>query len=365
MILKHIYYQSAPKLKTILLTAALALSSLKCAHGSRGYYDEEYPGENYHRELRELSLSKTPYAQRKPLKQIPSNVSYYGEIPRTLTSYPVRSALWLQPTKKSIASKYPAKIPSVSLESSLILSSINSKMDWEFSVENQGILGTCSSFSAVEALKFLHGRLLSQAYLIVKAEARENCLNERLTIGHAMDQIKESGVIGQQWWPYQDFVDTVKAINSGISVQEKWNVCVTIPQDTIKQEDELIKFGVNNVMNLFASSRQVCTNGECTFDKSSLIKKAMTHYQVPVVIGVPVEWNQEWSYSGKISSALQNITGMHAITLYGYDDKLKVFHFKNSWGSTWGTNGLGTISFAYIQHYAHEAWIAHEKTMRQ
>ncbi|AIL12532.1 hypothetical protein IM40_01755 [Candidatus Paracaedimonas acanthamoebae] len=154
-------------------------------------------------------------------------------------------------------------------------------------------------------------------------------------------------------------------MNKGVSDEETWNVCAVIPQSTVKQEDELIKFGANNIMNLFASSRQVCTGGKCTFDKSDVIKKAMTRYKVPVVIGVPVEWNAEWSQSGNISSTLKNIVGSHAITLYGYNDDVGVFFFKNSWGRDWGRNGRGTISFKYIQQYANEAWVAYEKAMRQ
>lgn len=366
--MNEIFCKLKSKIKIASLTTMLAISGLYPAYSSGGYYDEEYPGESYYRQFQGLNISKTQHVTKSPLK--PKNhytATQYTEVPYSIPYYPVRSALWLTETPAHIATKYTGTVPLTYTSATLTLTSTvgKTKISWDLSVENQGDLGTCASFAVVEALKFLHNRMLSQPYLIVKAEARENCLNDGLTIGSAMQQVEQSGIIGQKWWTYPDYVETVKSVNKGVSPQEKWNVCMTIPQDTIKQEDELIKFGVKKTINLFASSLQKCTGGKCTFDKSGLIKEAMTRYRVPVVIGVPVEWNAEWSHSGDISTFPKQIAGMHAITLYGYDDNLGVFFFKNSWGTKWGRNGIGTISPNYIQHYASEAWVAYEKEMKQ
>lgn len=369
MTLFHWKNKCARFLKIGSFATVLALSSFYSAYSSRssGYYDEDYLDQNYHQQFQRLSLARPQPVIRNSLRQIQPYAAQSYEVPRSIPSYPARCALWLTETPAHIATRHTGTVPLTYTSATLTLTSTvgKNKISWDLSVENQGELGTCSSFAVVEAVKFLHNRLLSQPYLIVKAEALENCLNDGLTIGSAMNQIKLSGVVGQQWWPYPDYVETVKSMNKGVSTKEKWNVCMAIPQNTIKQEDELIKFGAGNTINLFANSIQKCTGGKCTFDKSDLIKKAMTNYKVPVVIGVPVEWNAEWSQSGNISSGLKNIVGNHAITLYGYDDQLGVFFFKNSWGTNWGRNGLGTISFKFIQQYAHEAWIAYEKTMKQ
>lgn len=37
--------------------------------------------------------------------------------------------------------------------------------------------------------------------------------------------------------------------------------------------------------------------------------------------------------------------GGHAITLVGYDDRTRTFKFINSWGTYWGTDGYGTMSY--------------------
>ena len=41
-------------------------------------------------------------------------------------------------------------------------------------------------------------------------------------------------------------------------------------------------------------------------------------------------------------------SGGHAICLIGYDDSKRAFKFINSWGSDWGLNGYGWISYDLI-----------------
>lgn len=40
--------------------------------------------------------------------------------------------------------------------------------------------------------------------------------------------------------------------------------------------------------------------------------------------------------------------GGHAILLCGYDDAKQQILFRNSWGSTWGKEGYGTLPYAYV-----------------
>ena len=42
----------------------------------------------------------------------------------------------------------------------------------------------------------------------------------------------------------------------------------------------------------------------------------------------------------------------HAILLTGYDSDKKVFMFKNSWGTSWGNEGYGTMSFDYVNNHS-------------
>ncbi len=52
------------------------------------------------------------------------------------------------------------------------------------------------------------------------------------------------------------------------------------------------------------------------------------------------------------------LQGGHAICIVGYDDKKKLFKFKNSWSKKWADQGYGYLPYAYIQKYCQDAWSA-------
>ena len=39
----------------------------------------------------------------------------------------------------------------------------------------------------------------------------------------------------------------------------------------------------------------------------------------------------------------------HCVSIVGYDDNQKVFHFANSWGPEWGENGFGHLPYEYFK----------------
>jgi C1A family cysteine protease len=50
--------------------------------------------------------------------------------------------------------------------------------------------------------------------------------------------------------------------------------------------------------------------------------------------------------------------GGHAVLFVGYDDNRQVFKFKNSWGTDWGDNGYGYISYQYLlAGNLYDSWI--------
>jgi C1A family cysteine protease len=54
----------------------------------------------------------------------------------------------------------------------------------------------------------------------------------------------------------------------------------------------------------------------------------------------------------------EQLMGGHAICIVGYDDKLRIFKFKNSWGAKWADQGYGYLPYAYMQKYCSDAWSA-------
>lgn len=54
-----------------------------------------------------------------------------------------------------------------------------------------------------------------------------------------------------------------------------------------------------------------------------------------------------YELSSEIYVLLNNI-GAHAVTIVGYDDKLKTILIRNSWGASWGNQGYASIPYNFI-----------------
>ncbi len=54
----------------------------------------------------------------------------------------------------------------------------------------------------------------------------------------------------------------------------------------------------------------------------------------------------------------EEIAGGHAICIMGYDERKKLFKFKNSWSEKWADKGYGYLPYAYLQKYCQDAWSA-------
>ena len=51
-----------------------------------------------------------------------------------------------------------------------------------------------------------------------------------------------------------------------------------------------------------------------------------------------------------------NFYGGHAVCCCGFTEN-NLFKFKNSWGSDWGDNGYGYVSYKYIRDFMLDAWV--------
>lgn len=69
---------------------------------------------------------------------------------------------------------------------------------------------------------------------------------------------------------------------------------------------------------------------------------------LPVILGILVYANFYDNSNGDIPMPAGDVLGGHAITLIGYNDSESTFLFRNSWGSSWGTAGNGTLPYAYV-----------------
>lgn len=84
----------------------------------------------------------------------------------------------------------------------------------------------------------------------------------------------------------------------------------------------------------------------------------------PVVIGIAcfreIFYATESSPPGLVQypSNPNEVLGGHAICVVGYNDNTSLVKFKNSWGTSWGDDGYGYLSYKYIKDFMWDAWIA-------
>jgi GNAT superfamily N-acetyltransferase len=74
-----------------------------------------------------------------------------------------------------------------------------------------------------------------------------------------------------------------------------------------------------------------------------------------IAINIDNSWNNP--VNGRIANPKkQHITAAHTVVLLGYDDNDKMFHFINSWGTSWGDRGHGFLPYSYFPNRFLEGW---------
>ncbi len=201
-------------------------------------------------------------------------------------------------------------------------------------VRNQGDEGTCVAFASVVGVKEFQDKKeyrklirLSPRFLYSLCKKFDGAPSEDGTYPRiAMKVLLNRGVCHESFWPY--------------APRQK-----SLP---LKGADrDAIKFKIKAYARL----------------KSRLEMKRSLLINGPFLAGVRVykSWfNKSVEKSGFIPMPKRNeqLMGGHAICIAGYDDKLEIFKFKNSWGPNWADQGYGYLPYAYMNKYCSDAWSA-------
>ena len=84
----------------------------------------------------------------------------------------------------------------------------------------------------------------------------------------------------------------------------------------------------------------------------------------PIMAGVRVDatWDAANATHGILDAFQPNtVRGGHAICIVGYDDKARLFKFKNSWSDKWGAKGYGYLPYDYMKKHLMDAWSARDR----
>jgi len=234
---------------------------------------------------------------------------------------------------------------------------------------DQKALEVCATFGVVSCLEFFTHNDLSEACLTDETERELGDCQPGLHLGETMVGAKQNGVVEEQFWPFdgQHICFPSPPNISGrprFRFSDAWLFWYRDHASLVKN------------MEHAATSRAVLDTGG---DPVPKIKDTMTKFQVPICAALPVFFssgaahlNAGWDNGPDVhmpTSAMLKTwidlaaphttstgDGMHAIAICGYDDGAQRFEFKNSWGTWWGNNGFGSISYEYIRTYATEAW---------
>lgn len=194
-------------------------------------------------------------------------------------------------------------------------------------VLNQGKLGSCTSSSICNAISFCEiinnkntYRPKSILFNYYNQREMNGYINEDLgaSIRNSIKSINKHGVCFEETWPYDITQFTEKPPPN----------CYKEARNHKIVKYERISPNINDIKSAIISGFPVIF-GFIVFD--SIEKPTTTRSGI-----IP------------IPSSNSKKLGGHCVLCCGWDDSRRLFEIMNSWGTEWGNNGYGWISYDYI-----------------
>lgn len=201
-------------------------------------------------------------------------------------------------------------------------------------VRSQGDEGTCVAFASVVGVKeyqdskeYKKTLALSPRYIYNLCKKNDGIPGEEGTYPRvAMKMLLKYGTPPEGYWPYK-------------------------PHQTDKAKTGAAKEAIKYRVKAYARL------------KSHIEMRRSLVINGPFLAGVDVY--ESW-FADKVSRTglipmpgrRELYQGGHAICMVGYDEKKKLFKFKNSWGTVWGDRGYGYLPYAYMIDHCLDAWSA-------
>lgn len=202
---------------------------------------------------------------------------------------------------------------------------------------NQGTQSSCVGWAVAYGLKSYQEA--------VERKQKPSSNNKVYSPSFVYNQIKLSSCSGGSY--ISDALNLLK--RGGVSTLENFpyleGSCSSVPSETVKNQAK--DFAI-------ADWRRVNT-------KDDVEIKSQLNAGFPIVIGMMVDDGFEqlghnqiyYGPSGKEK-------GGHAMVVVGYDDNKKAYKLFNSWGTNWGTNGFGWVSYSAFKNRVREAYTAQD-----
>lgn len=206
---------------------------------------------------------------------------------------------------------------------------------WDSLIEDQGDLGSCSGNAITNAYELQVKRLypdkfteLSRLFVYYNSRLLDNAVMEDqgAYIRDGMKAVQKFGICSEQLWPYNISKFTVRPTDECYSDALSRMITSYQSLDTI---DEVLQ-AINN--------NKPVVIGITVYDSFNLVSKKNP------VIPMPATYEKDTG-------------GGHAMTVIGYDMDKRQFLVKNSYGTDWGDQGYGWLSFDYVEAEGFEKWV--------
>ena len=194
-------------------------------------------------------------------------------------------------------------------------------------VEDQGNLGSCTANALVGSLEYLEKKDnvpfadLSRLFIYYNERDIEHSVNEDsgAMIRDGIKSLKKLGVCSEKNWPYN------------------------IGKFKVKPTPACYKEGLNHQITSYQRILSLDDMKSCLADG------------YPFVFGFTVYdsfESQQVAKTGIVPMPKPNegVLGGHAVVAVGYDDLIKRFIVRNSWGSGWGMKGYFTMPYDYLSN---------------
>lgn len=210
-------------------------------------------------------------------------------------------------------------------------------IDWTVystEIKNQGVDSSCVGFATASALEALYkkntGKEIDFSEEMIYNIAREYDVfpgvdHEGTTIRSALKVSNKFGICEEKFYPYDQHIKTVP-INGYLKNASMYKV--------------------SRYYNLMIDERHIISE----------IKKALG--KSPVIAGFYVsdKFSYVESHGFVFPQMLEKKDYGHAMTIVDYDNKLKRFKVRNSWGTGWGDNGYCYIHEDLAKKAIISAW---------
>lgn len=147
--------------------------------------------------------------------------------------------------------------------------------------------------------------------------------------------------------------DGFKMVNKfGIPDERFWEFDVN--NVNIKPTEEAFSKAVENKVNTY--ERILINNNTINTVKTAIFNG------YPIIFAIMLDKSfynignsfEKQNYNGTNKNS--DVIGSHAMSIVGYDDDLQSFYVENSWGASWGKNGVFLLKYDVFLKDCHDIW---------